>query len=175
MALPPGFELEQAAPPQQPAGMKLPPGFQMESGGGGMPGPRRAWSDVPGEALANIGPSAINFYKGLVTAITSPVQTATGILDIGAGALQNLLPKSVVDLVNQIDTNPAAAKRAIEAANAAGGMISERYGSIEGLKNTLATDPVGAASDLSSLLTGAAGLIKAAPRLTARALSRVAP
>ena len=115
MALPPGFELEQAAPPQQSAGMKLPPGFQMESGGGGMPGPRRAWSDVPGEALANVGPSAINFYKGLVTAITSPVQTATGILDIGAGALQNLLPKSVVDLVNQIDTNPAAAKRAIGA------------------------------------------------------------
>ena len=175
MALPPGFELEQAAPPQQPAGIKLPPGFQMESGGGGMPGPRRAWSDVPGEALANIGPSAVNFYKGLVTAITNPVQTATGILDIGAGALQNVLPKSVVDLVNQIDTNPDAAKRAIETANAVGGMFKERYGSVEGLKNTLATDPVGAASDLSSLLTGAAGLIKAAPRVTAGALSRVAP
>jgi len=175
MALPPGFELEQAAPPQQPAGMKLPPGFQMESGNGGVPGPRRAWSDVPGEALANVGTSAAAFYKGLKEAITNPVQTATGILDIGAGALQNVLPKSVVDLVNQIDTNPDAAKRAIEAANAAGGMISERYGSIEGLKNTLATDPVGAASDLSSLLTGGAGLIKAAPRLTAGALSRVAP
>jgi hypothetical protein len=172
MALPPGFELEQAAPPQQPAGMKLPPGFQMESGGG-MPGPRRAWSDVPGEALANIGPSAVNFYKGLVTAITSPVETATGILDIGAGALQNLLPKSVVDLVNQIDTNPAAAKRAIEAANAAGGMISERYGSIEGLKNTLATDPVGAASDLSSLLTGGAGVLKGYARVAAPTLAKV--
>ena len=172
MALPPGFELEQAAPPQQPAGMKLPPGFQMESGGG-MPGPRRAWSDVPGEALANIGPSAVNFYKGLVTAITSPVETATGILDIGAGALQNLLPKSVVDLVNQIDTNPAAAKRAIEAANAAGGMISERYGSIEGLKNTLATDPVGAASDLSSLLTGGGGVLKGYARVAAPTLAKV--
>jgi len=161
MALPPGFELEQAP---APAGIKLPPGFQMESGGGGMPGPRRAWSDVPGEALANVGSSAAAFYKGLKEAITNPVQTATGILDIGAGALQNVLPKSVVDLVNQIDTNPAAAKRAIEAANAAGGMISERYGSIEGLKNTLATDPVGAASDLSTLLTGGAS-----------ALGRVAP
>ena len=161
MALPPGFELEQAP---APAGVKLPPGFQMESGGGGMPGPRRAWSDVPGEALANVGTSAAAFYKGLKEAITNPVQTATGILDIGAGALQNVLPKSVVDLVNQIDTNPAAAKRAVETANAAGGTLKERYGSIEGLKNTLATDPVGAASDLSTLLTGGAS-----------ALGRVAP
>jgi superoxide dismutase len=154
MALPPGFELEQAAPPQPPAGMKLPPGFQIETGG--VPGPRRSWSDVPGEALANVGPSAASFYKGLVTAITSPVQTAKGVLDVGAGALQNVLPKQLVDLVNQIDNNPEAAKRAVDAANAVGGMFKDRYGSVEALKNTLATDPVGAASDLSTLFTGGA-------------------
>lgn len=154
MALPPGFELEQAAPPQPPAGMKLPPGFQIETGG--VPGPRRSWSDVPGEALANVGPSAASFYKGLVTAITSPVQTAKGVIDVGAGALQNVLPKQLVDLVNQIDNNPEAAKRAVDAANAVGGMFKDRYGSVEALKNTLATDPVGAAADLSTLFTGGA-------------------
>lgn len=174
MPLPPGFELEQAAPLQQSAGMKLPPGFEMETSSG-VPGPRRSWSDVPGEALANVGPSAASFYKGLVTAITSPVQTAKGVLDVGAGALQNVLPKRLVDLVNQIDSNPEAAKQAVDAANAVGGMFKDRYGSVEALKNTLATDPVGAASDLSTLFTGGAGLIKNAPYVTAGALSRAAP
>jgi hypothetical protein len=157
MALPPGFELEQAAPPQEaPAGMKLPPGFEMETSSG-IPKQRRSFADVPGEALANLPSSAASFYKGLVTAITNPAQTATGILDVGAGALQKLLPKDLVDLVNQIDNNPEAAKRAVDTANAVGGMFKDRYGSVEALKNTLATDPVGAASDLSTLFTGGAG------------------
>lgn len=130
----------------------------------GVPGPRRSFSDVPGEALVNVGPSAVNFYKGLMTAITNPAQTAMGVLDVGAGALQNLLPKSVVDLVNQIDTNPDAAKRAVETANAVGGLYKDRYGSVEALKNTLATDPVGAAADLSTLFTGgASATARAAP------------
>jgi len=173
MALPPGFELEQAAPSQQPTSMNLPSGFEIETSG--ISKKRRSFSDVPGEALANVGTSAANFYKGLITAITNPVQTVSGVIDVGAGALQNLLPKDLVDLVNQIDNKPEAAKRAVDAANAVGGLYKDRYGSVEALKNTLATDPVGAASDLSSLLTGAAGLIKAAPRVTAGALSRVAP
>jgi hypothetical protein len=154
MALPPGFELEQAAPTQQPAGVNLPPGFEMETSG--IPKKRRSFSDVPGEALANVGTSAANFYKGLITAITNPVQTVSGVIDVGAGALQNLLPKDLVDLVNQIDNKPEAAKRAVDAANAVGGMFKDRYGSVEALKNTLATDPVGAAADLSTLFSGGA-------------------
>ena len=90
MPLPPGFELEQAAPLQQPAGMKLPPGFEIETNSG-IPKQRRSFSDVPGEALANLPSSASSFYKGLVTAITNPVQTVSGVLDVGAGALQKLV------------------------------------------------------------------------------------
>lgn len=155
MALPPGFELEQAAPPPQTESVKLPPGFELENGGG-IPKQRRSFSDVPGEALANLPSSAANFYKGLMTAITNPVQTVSGVLDVGAGALQKLLPKDLVDMVNQIDNNPEAAKRAVDAANAVGGLYKDRYGSVEALKNTLATDPVGAAADLSTLFTGGA-------------------
>lgn len=172
MALPPGFELEQAAPPPQAEGIKLPPGFELE--GGGIPKQRRSFADVPGEALANVGTSAANFYKGLITAITNPVQTATGILDVGAGALQKLLPKDLVDLVNQIDTNPEASKRAVEMANAVGGMFKDRYGSVEALKNTLATDPVGAASDLSTLFTGGAGATARIAPATSKVLSTTA-
>jgi len=122
----------------------------------GMPGPRRAYSltEVPGEAISNIPASAKRFAGGLYEAVTSPIQTVKGVLDIGAGALQKALPESAVNFINQFDANPAAATRAIEAANAAGGLIKDRYGSYEGIKRTLAEDPVGAVADLSTLLTG---------------------
>jgi hypothetical protein len=139
-----------------------------------IPKQRRSFSDVPGEALTNLGPSAINFYQGLVTAITNPVQTATGILDVGAGTLQNLLPKDLVDLVNQIDTNPEASKRAVDTANAVGGMFKDRYGSVDALKNTLATDPVGAAADLSTLFTGGAAATARIAPTTSKVLSTTA-
>lgn len=150
-----GFDLNTAAPVAS-GGFDLSTAKPTPSNSG-IPAQRRSFSDVPGEALANVGTSAVNFYKGLVTAITNPVQTATGILDVGAGALQKLLPKDLVDLVNQIDTNPEASKRAVDMANAVGGMFKDRYGSVDALKNTLATDPVGAAADLSTLFTGGAG------------------
>ena len=122
----------------------------------GMPGARKNYGllEVPGEAISNIPASAKRFAGGLYEAITSPIQTVKGVLDIGAGALQKALPESAVNFINQFEGNPAAATRAVEAANAAGGLIKDRYGSYEGIKRTLAEDPVGAAADLSTLLTG---------------------
>ena len=134
---------------------------------GGVPGPRRQWSDVPGEALANLPASAAKFAGGLYEAVTSPVQTVKGLLDLGAGALQNLTPKVVKDFVNQFETNPEAAQRAVATANAVGGEYAKRYGSVEGFKEALATDPVGVASDFSTLLTGgAAATSKVAPSVS---------
>jgi hypothetical protein len=141
----------------------------------GMPGPRRAYSlaEVPGEAILNIPASAKRFAGGLYEAVTSPIQTVKGVLDIGAGALQKVLPESAVNFINQFDANPAAATRAIEAANAAGGLIKDRYGSYEGIKRTLAEDPVGAVADLSTLLTGSAGVLKGYVRVAAPTLAKV--
>jgi hypothetical protein len=134
------------------------------------PAKKRSWTEVPGEALGNVPESASNLAKGLYQAVTNPVETISGAMDVAAGGLQNALPKSVVNFVNQFDANPQAAQRAVEAANAAGGMIKERYGSVDAIKNTLATDPVGAAADLSLLFSGGAG---AASRLPV--VSKVAP
>jgi len=122
----------------------------------GVPGPRKSYGllEVPGEAISNIPASAKRFAGGLYEAVTSPIQTAKSVLDIGAGALQKVLPESAVNFINQFEGNPAAAARAVEAANAAGGFIKDRYGSYEGIKRTLAEDPVGAAADISTLLTG---------------------
>jgi hypothetical protein len=142
---------------------------------------KRSWTDVPGEAFSNIVPSAKNMASGLYEAVTSPVKTVSGLMDVAAGSLQNALPKPVVNFVNKFDADPQAAQRAVQAANAAGGMLKDRYGSEEAIKNTFATDPVGAAGDLSLLLTGGAGvaartplLAKAAPAL-GKAASMVDP
>jgi hypothetical protein len=137
---------------------------------------KRSWMDVAGESFSSIPQSAANMASGLYEAVTSPVQTVSGLMDVAAGSLQNALPKPVVDFVNKFDADPQAAQRAVQAANAAGGMVKERYGSMDAIKNTLATDPVGAAGDLSLLLSGGGGLAARIPVLarTAPTLGKVA-
>lgn len=140
-----------------------------------VPGPRRSYalSEVPAEAVKNIPASASRLVSGIVQAVTSPVQTVSGILDVGAGALRNSLPKSVVSFIDQFDTDPQAAQRASAAASALGGEYKARYGSYDAIKRTVAEDPVGAASDLSTLLTaGGAGATKLGAVKTGAALSK---
>jgi hypothetical protein len=133
-----------------------------------MPGSRQTYTaaEVPGAALQNLPASAQRFASGVVGGLqqlaTSPVETVSGLvggaLDISAGALQNVLPQNVVDVINKFDFDSNSAKRAVEMANRAGGVIAKRYGSYENVKRTLAEDPVGAAADLSTLLgVGALG------------------
>jgi hypothetical protein len=142
---------------------------------GGIPGPRRGYSltEVPVEAVKNLPESAGKFVGGVVQAVTSPLQTLTGILDAGAGALRNSLPQGVVNFIDRFDTDPQATQRAVQTANAIGGMYKDRYGSYEGIKRTFAEDPVGAAADLSTLLTGGgAAATKLGATQTGAALSR---
>ena len=120
------------------------------------------YGQMLGQAVVNTPDSAGRMISGLYEAVTSPVQTVSGLMDVAAGGLQNVLPKPVTDFINQFETNPEAAKRAVNTANAMGGMYKERYGTIEGIKNTIATDPVGVAGDLSTLLAGGAGLARGA-------------
>ena len=122
----------------------------------GIPETRRSYSlgEVPLEAGKNLPASAGQFVSGVVQAVTSPVQTLTGLLDLGAGALRNSLPKSVSGFIDKFDSDPAAAQRASEVASAVGGMYKDRYGNYESIKRTFAEDPVGTAADLSTLLTG---------------------
>jgi hypothetical protein len=118
------------------------------------------YGEMVGQAITNIPSSAGNLASGLYHAVTNPVQTASGIMDVAAGGLKNAMPQAVVDFVNKFETNPEAAQRAVIAANAAGGALKQRYGSVEGIKNTIATDPVGAMADLSTLITGVSGLAR---------------
>jgi len=171
MALPAGFQLEQATPS---ANATLPAGFQLEARGSEIPATRRSWSDTFGEAISNLPTSAGKFGREMYEAVTSPIQTATNILDLGAGALQNITPKVIADFVNRFDANPDAANRAVATANAVGGEYAKRYGTMDGFKEALATDPVSVISDFSALASGGASAVGRVAPTTAKVLATTA-
>lgn len=163
MALPPGFVLE------QPKQTTLPPGFVLEQPTPDTPEKPLAWGDVPLAAIKSTPASAGKLVGGLASMVRHPIDTAMGLVDLGAGALQNVLPKQVVDFVNQFDANNPqaveASKRAIATANAVGGIYKQKYGTEEGFKRALAEDPVGVVGDLSVLFTGGAGVLSKAGKV----------
>lgn len=156
-----------AAQPAQPANPFAQ--FAPPTTGGEIPAGRRTYTaaEVPVEAVKNLPASAGQFVGGLVQAITSPVQTVMGLFDAAAGGLRNALPENVVRVIDQFDTNPQATQRAVQTANAVGGMYKDRYGSLDSIKRTVAEDPVGAAADLSTLLTGGGAAIQVSGRVAA--------
>lgn len=123
-----------------------------------------------GGFAGNVIKSGVNVAKGVAGAVMHPIDTASGLVDVGAGALQNALPKGVTDFINKFDSNPEAAKRAVAAADAVGGVYKEKYGGLDKIKKTLYEDPVGAAADISTLLSGGAALVRGAPTVAAGAL-----
>jgi len=161
MPLPEGFTLEQP---------KLPEGYTMVTGADAQsaePKSQMSWADVPKQAVMNLPKSIGGVLSNFAEAVTSPVQTLSGAADVAAGTLRNITPAPIANLINRFESNPQAQQRAVNAANAAGGMLKERYGSTEALKNTLATDPAGVASDVGGVLSGGGALASRVPGLAA--------
>jgi hypothetical protein len=122
-----------------------------------------SWSDVPVEAVKSFGPSVANMVGDIYQAVTSPVQTTKAVLDLGAGALQNVLPERLVQAIGED-------KPSREVASKVGQYYADRYGSAEGAKQAIAKDPAGVMADLSTVLTGGAMLpTRAAPALATAA------
>lgn len=145
-----------------------------------IPGPRRSWTDVASEAVVNFPSSAAKFAGGLYEAVTSPIQTAKALGTVVAGGVgkveEKVLPGAVRDFIKSFASSPDNYDKAIKAAEEFGGFYMDRYGDVDKLKNTLATDPVGAAADLSTLLSGGAtatGRLAPATAATLAAASRV--
>jgi len=117
--------------------------------------PALGWGDVPMEALKNAPKSAARLAGGIYDAVTSPLETAKGLSTLAAGAgragLRALIPG--LEAPGNEDT-----RKQDEMAAGALQALKDRYGGEEQLKKTLATDPVGAAADLSTLFTGGAGI-----------------
>lgn len=123
-------------------------------------------AEVATSALINAPASFGRQVSGAIEAITSPVQTAKSILDIGAGELQKVLPKQAVDFINRFEWDKQAPERQQQMATAINKMYSERYGTEEGLKKTIAEDPFAVLGDISTALGLGGGVLKTAGMAT---------
>ena len=130
--------------------------------------------DVAFQAITNIPSSAAKFGGDIYHAVTNPIETAKSIGMLGAGAIKNALPKSVTDFITSISREPGQIDKAVEMANAVGGEYAKKYGSLEGFKTAIATDPVGTAADISMLFTGGGSLVGKLPGMVGRAGETVA-
>ena len=126
-------------------------------------GQKLSGEEVLTGAVTNFPSSVGSMLGDIYQAVTSPIQTTKAVLDLGAGILQNALPERLVQAVGED-------KASRDLASKVGQHYVERYGSVEGAKRALATDPAGVMADLSTVLTGGAMLpTRAAPALATAA------
>jgi len=123
----------------------------------------RTWAQTGREAISNIPESGAQMLRGLYTAVTRPRETLEQLGEVLTGAYARFIPQEWM-------ARPDKAQEFIEKANAVGGVYKDRYGSVEALKNTIATDPVGFAADVSTI-TGAGAAV--APARTGQVLGTV--
>lgn len=103
------------------------------------------------QALSNVDESGLQLLNDIVTPLLSPIQTAKDLKELGS---------SVINLFREGEQGNEDLARQV------GQFFKNRYGGIENIKRTFATDPVGMLSDVSIILTGGATL---APKASATA------
>jgi hypothetical protein len=130
--------------------------------GGQQVQPSLSAGQVVGGAIKNFPRSTYELGKGLVSAVLSPIDTASNVLDLGAGILQAILPEGLVQDINKLEAflqgDDENAQRARRAAQSVGSFYVERYGSVEGAKRAIAEDPAGVLADASTIFGGGAAL-----------------
>ena len=95
--------------------------------------------DMISMAVDNLGPSAVQAGKDLVTPFIEPVETAKALGNLAVGAVQKVIPGE---------------QSSEKYADAVGQFFAKRYGGVEELKNTIAKDPTGFLLDFSTILSG---------------------
>lgn len=127
---------------------KVRPSLRQSMGGEEKPTSRSLGGAVL-EGVENIPGSAISFGKDVVQPFLHPIDTAKSMKDLGLGVMEKLGIKGGSEHEKYAD--------------AVGQMLKDRYGSYENIKNTLATDPVGMAADVSMIFTGGGSAAARAP------------
>lgn len=113
--------------------------------------------EVALSAVKSIPHSAKELVSGIISPVIHPIDTASNMFKLGS---------SVLGKMGVTDADP-------EMANAVGEYLADRYGGIENLKRTFATDPIGIAADASMLLTGGGTAAARIPGMMGR-MGRVA-
>jgi muramidase (phage lysozyme) len=127
--------------------------------------PKMTGMQVAGEALTNFPSSAVKYGKELYEAVTNPIETAKSIGMVAAGGLKNITPEVVQKFITSIAKEPGQIDQAVQMANAVGGEYAKRYGTLEGFKQAVASDPVSVIGDLSLMMTGGGSVVGKVPGL----------
>lgn len=129
--------------------------------------PKRTLPGAVFEAATNLPSSYGKAIGGLYEAVLHPLDTAGGLVkgvtNVAEGAARRVLPASVNNWLTQIESaSPAESDRFAAspegqagtkaAAESAGNYVTQKFGSKQGFLNALATDPVGLALDVSTVL-----------------------
>jgi hypothetical protein len=96
-------------------------------------------------AVTNIPSSTGELIKGVVQPIIHPIDTATGLYQVGKGVASKL---------GLLDNSPDAKEENERVINALGQHFVDRYGGVENVMNTFEQDPMGLLLDASMLFTG---------------------
>ena len=107
--------------------------------------------EVATQAITNLPSSFGRLVGDLYTAVTSPVQTAKSVVDLGAGLLQAALPERFVQAIGED-------KESRDVARKVGEFYADRYGSLEKAKRAIAEDPAGVMADVASVIYGGGAL-----------------
>jgi hypothetical protein len=140
--------------------------------GGASPASSMQWKDVPLAAARNLPSSAMKMGSDLWNAVTHPLQTATNLVDIPAGALNRAFPNTIGALAQS--TTPDVTARTNNAYDQLVNMYKQRYGSEEGFKQALAKDPASVIADVATLATPVSGGLKAAGIRPGAAMGKLA-
>lgn len=119
-------------------------------------------STMVNEAVKNIPASAGKFAKDIVQPIIHPIDTAKAAGNLILGAIQKGA-NAVVSPETQLEMGGSFGKEYEPYAEAVGKFFADRYGGLENLKKTIATDPVGFAADASTVLTLGGSAVAQAP------------
>ena len=116
-----------------------------------------------GGFLGNVISAGANAIGGVTNAVMHPIKTAESLYSTAEGGAQAGV-KAVGDLLTggKYTANGGAGMPKTNEENqwdAFTGMLKDRYGSLDAIKNTLYKDPVGVAMDIASVLEGGAGLV----------------
>ncbi len=110
--------------------------------------PELTWGETAQQAASSLIPSIGKQFSGIYEAITSPIETAKSIGQLGKGAVS----KAKGALGFEQDEAQKAQDEAL--INALGEHYAQTYGSMKGFKKALAEDPASVAMDLSAIGTG---------------------
>ena len=111
------------------------------------------------KAIKNTPDSAYQFALNIYNAVRHPVDTATAVYQMAQGGVEKLIPQSAIPGERP---NEQKFDQMVD-------FFKQRYGGSDQLRSTIEKDPVGFMADVSSVLSGAGGVVRGGASIASKA------